>query len=273
MAGGPLRAVVVGVCALAFAAVAGCATGPDVHRIGRLRAAAPVPTTPPATPSTPPSPPAVPAARQKPPPVAPAYPYGAYSMTGTSAVALTFDDGPTWTWTEQILRLLREQQVKATFCIVGKMARTYPDRVRQIVADGHTLCNHSFDHDVNLGTLSEAKIRANLQATNDAIHAAVPNVPISYFRQPGGAWTPRVIKVAAELGMTSIHWDVDPRDWSRPGAQAIVNQVLSHTRPGSIVLLHDGGGDRSGTVEACRLMLPTLKARFQLVPLPPRPTG
>ena len=72
--------------------------------------------------------------------------------------------------------------------------------------------------------------------------------------------------------MRSIHWDVDPRDWERPGATAIYHFVTTHTRPGSIVLMHDGGGDRSGTVEAVRLMLPVLKARFSLIPLPSRPS-
>jgi len=209
--------------------------------------------------------------RPSPKPSGPAYPYGARGTTGTAAVALTFDDGPTWTWTEQMLAVLRKHNVKATFCVLGKMARTYPTRIRQIVAEGHTLCNHSYDHNVKLGTLSEAEIRANLQATNDAIRAAVPDARISYFRQPGGAWTPGVVKIATELGMTPLHWTVDPRDYTRPGAQAIADHVISHTRPGSVVLLHDGGGDRSQTAEACRLMLPALKSQFRLVALPPRP--
>jgi hypothetical protein len=75
------------------------------------------------------------------------------TKTGTCAVALTFDDGPTWAGTEQILEVLREAGVKATFCVLGKMARTYPERIRQIVRTGHTLCNHGDNHDVKLGTL------------------------------------------------------------------------------------------------------------------------
>ena len=203
------------------------------------------------------------------PPGSTHFPYGARTSTGTSAVALTFDDGPVWSYTEQLLALLREQGVKATFCVIGKMARTYPDRLREIARDGHTFCNHTDDHNTRLGTMSEAQIRANLQATNDAIHAAVPDAKIAYFRHPGGSWTPRAVKVAAELGMISLHWDVDPQDWTRPGAQAIYNNVTTHTRPGSIVLLHDGGGDRSGTMQAVRSMLPVLKSRFQLIALPP----
>lgn len=189
-----------------------------------------------------------------------------------SGVALTFDDGPTWAYTRDLLAVLRDYGVKATFCILGKMARTYPDRVREIVAAGHTLCNHSDDHDFGLGRRTEAEIRANLQRANDSIRAAAgPGAKISYYRQPGGNWTPLVVRVAASMGMTSLHWDVDPRDWEGPpSAQTIAQHVMYHTRPGSIVLLHDGGGDRSNTVEACRQMLTTLKSRFQLVPLPPR---
>jgi peptidoglycan/xylan/chitin deacetylase (PgdA/CDA1 family) len=167
-----------------------------------------------------------------------------------------------------VLAVLRQHHVKATFCIIGKMAQTYPERIREIVRDGHTLCNHTFDHDFMLGRRTEAEIRANLQRANDAIHAAAPDAKIAYFRQPGGNWTPRVVKVAADMGMTSIHWAVDPQDWSRPGTTTITNIVISRTRAGSIVLMHDGGGDRSQTVAALRTILPNLASRFQLIPLP-----
>lgn len=188
-------------------------------------------------------------------------------------MALTFDDGPSGTWTEQILAVLREHNVKATFCVLGRSARAYPSLIRQIVAEGHTLCSHGFEHDLELGSRSAPEIRASLQAAADAIHAAAPDAKISYFRQPGGAWTPLAVQVAADLDLTSLHWSVDPHDYTRPGAKVIADRVTANTRPGSIVLLHDGGGDRSDTVEACRLMLPALTSRFQLVPLPlpPRP--
>lgn len=203
-------------------------------------------------------------------PPRPPGPGGLITRTGTAGVALTFDDGPVWVYTEQILTLLREHGVKATFCVIGKMAASYPQRIQQIVRGGHTLCNHSWGHEMDLGKRSEAEIRSNLQRANDAIRAAAPGARITYFRHPGGHWTPRAIQVARELGMAPLHWEVDPRDWERPGAAAISERVISQTRAGSIVLLHDGGGDRSGTVEALRTILPTLKSRFALVPMPPR---
>lgn len=195
-------------------------------------------------------------------------PSGARATTGTSGVALTFDDGPDPRYTPQVLALLREHHVTATFCVVGENARAHPDLIRAIVADGHTLCNHTWNHDVALGRRSPDRIRADLLRTSEAIHAAVPGVPIAYYRQPGGAWTHTVVTVAKDLGMTALHWTVDPSDWQTPGADRITATVVSGTRPGSIVLLHDAGGNRQGTVDALHRILPDLTSRFEVQALP-----
>jgi peptidoglycan/xylan/chitin deacetylase (PgdA/CDA1 family) len=189
--------------------------------------------------------------------------------TGTSDIALTFDDGPDPTYTPQVLSLLRRYHVKATFCLVGLNALELPNLVRAIVADGHTLCNHSWDHDIGLGLRPKDYIRANMQRATDAIHAAAPDAKISYYRQPGGRWTPSVVAVAKQLGMSSLHWAVDPQDWTRPAAGSITTRVTSATSRGSIVLMHDAGGDRSRTVIALRSILPNLTRRFLLEALPP----
>lgn len=188
--------------------------------------------------------------------------------TGTSAVALTFDDGPDPNWTPAILDLLRQHRVSATFCVVGANALAFPGLVRRIAGEGHTLCNHSWRHQIGLGTWPADAIRADLIRTNEAIRRALPGAAVPYFRHPGGAWTARAVRVAAGLGMTSIHWDIDPQDWRRPGGAAIARVVTGQTRPGSIILLHDGGGDRSGTVAGCSSLLPDLLNRFRLVALP-----
>lgn len=192
----------------------------------------------------------------------------------SAAVTLTFDDGPS-PYTPQILALLRASGVKATFCVVGVNVRAHPDYLRAIVADGHTLCNHTWSHDLKLGTRSSDAIRADLQRTNDAIHQVVPGVAIRYFRHPGGNFTPRAIATAAELGMESDGWDVDPWDWNTkayPAGPTMINHVVKvverETRPGSIILSHDGGGDRSSTIAAYRTLIPWLKERFDLRPLP-----
>ncbi|SCG53893.1 polysaccharide deacetylase family protein [Micromonospora inositola] len=195
-------------------------------------------------------------------------PFGTLVSTGSPRVALTFDDGPDPRYTPQVLALLREDGVKATFCVVGENAESHPDLIQEIVAEGHTLCNHSWNHDTTLGTRPPDVIRADLLRTNEAIRAAVPGARIEYFRQPGGAWTYPVVSVCEGLGMAPLHWTVDPSDWTAPGAGKITAAVLTQTGPGSIVLMHDAGGNRAGTVEALRNLLPELMARFQLEALP-----
>ncbi|MGQ5259403.1 polysaccharide deacetylase family protein [Micromonospora sp. ZYX-F-536] len=198
--------------------------------------------------------------------------FGAHSTTGTPRIALTFDDGPDPRYTPQVLATLREFDVKATFCVVGENAQDHPDLIQAIVGDGHTLCNHSWHHDVTLGTRSAETIRADLLRTNEAIRAAVPDAPIVWYRQPGGAWTYPVVSVAQQLGMTPLHWSVDPSDWEAPGAGKIAAAVVTQAAPGSVVLLHDAGGDRQGTVDALRRILVDLTERFELEALPTDPT-
>lgn len=189
-------------------------------------------------------------------------------------VALTFDDGP-GAATPQLLALLRQYKIKATFCLVGQEVKAHPDLVRQIVADGHTLCNHTWSHDEHLGNKSADAIRADLQKTNDAINAAVPNAPIVYFRHPGGNFTATAVEVCKSMGMQPIGWTVDPRDWDVPNHKGnptftakIEQTIRANTHAGSIVLSHDGGGDRSSTLAAYGDLLPELQSKFTLVALP-----
>lgn len=251
------------------------ATHPAVPTLVPTATYAP-PTTPPAampsavTPSrSASSPPTVRPTRSAPPSNPPASPtQGPMELqrtTGGKKVAFTFDDGPHPDWTPKILQELKRAGVRATFCVLGSQVKRYPHLVAQIVREGHTLCNHSWNHEFELGTLPEAKIRTNLERTNQEIRRAAPGAEIHYFRHPGGKWTPAAIKVARELGMTSLHWTVDPRDWERPGGDVIADRVMSNAKPGAIVLLHDGGGDRSGTVAACRQILPALKEKYGVV--------
>jgi peptidoglycan/xylan/chitin deacetylase (PgdA/CDA1 family) len=196
--------------------------------------------------------------------------------TSTDAVALTFDDGPD-NQTMAILNLLRSYGVKATFCLIGSNVREHPELVQAIVRDGHSLCNHTWIHDLDLGQRSAEEIRSDLQRTNDEIHKAVPGVAINYFRHPGGNWTPTAVTVAQEMGMTSIDWDTDPFDWDTTDygvgptmINHIVDTVKQGVQPGSIVLSHDGGGDRTSTVAAYETLLPYLlqERHLRLVPLP-----
>jgi peptidoglycan/xylan/chitin deacetylase (PgdA/CDA1 family) len=230
----------------------------------------PAPSTAAPTPTTPsPTPPAKPE-RTAPPSKSPKPPKGAgpirtQRFTGGKKVALTFDDGPHPVWTPKVLDLLRSKGVKATFCLVGTEVHQYPALVARIVREGHSLCNHTWQHELDLGTRPEPEIRANLEATNREIKRAVPGAKIRYFRHPGGMWTAAAVKVSRELGMIPLGWDVDPLDWKKPSAEAIRTRVINQSRPGSIVLLHDGGGDRGATLAACPRIVSELKQKYGIV--------
>jgi peptidoglycan/xylan/chitin deacetylase (PgdA/CDA1 family) len=199
---------------------------------------------------------------------------GVQATTESTGVALTFDDGPDPNWTPKMLALLKKHDVKATFCLVGVQVQQFPQLVRDIVADGHSLCNHTWKHDTRLGTRGEDAIRADIERTQKAIEAASPGTPVRYFRHPGGMWTKRAVNVASDLGLVSIGWDVDPMDWNiakypagDPMRDHILQVVRSKVQAGSIVLSHDAGGDRSGTLAAYEILLPELKEKFPLTAL------
>ena len=182
------------------------------------------------------------------------------SMTGGARdVALTFDDGPDPASTPEILDLLAEHHVTATFCMVGEQAVAHPDLVRRVVAEGHRLCNHTFTHDAGVATRGPELMDAQLRASRDALLAvAGPDVPIPYFRAPEGAWSVPLQRTAAREGMRPLGWSVDTLDWTRPGTDAIVSSVRQGAHPGAVVLFHDGGGPRDQTVAAVRRLLPWL---------------
>ncbi|RKR91960.1 peptidoglycan/xylan/chitin deacetylase (PgdA/CDA1 family) [Micromonospora pisi] len=205
------------------------------------------------------------------PPLEGSGPYGSRISTGSRDVALTFDDGPNPEYTPKVLAELERYQVKATFCLVGELAAAYPELVRSIAAAGHTLCNHSWSHDPTLGSRAKTVIRTDLTRTNAAIRAAVPDARIVYYRQPYGGWTAASVATAWELGMTSVHWDVDSLDYNRPGAGRIASIVTGRVGAGSIVLMHDAGGNRQQTVDALRTILPNLLRRFSVTSLPTGP--
>jgi peptidoglycan/xylan/chitin deacetylase (PgdA/CDA1 family) len=198
---------------------------------------------------------------------------GARKTTGTKAVALTFDDGPDPVQTPKILKLLAQQHVKATFCLVGSNVQKHPELVRQIVAGGHTLCNHTWNHSLTIGKQSDAKMKADLERTSNAIHQAAPKAKLKYFRAPGGNFTPALVATAKQLGMASLYWKVDPRDWDHPKGethaqhqQRVIYRVCHNTHSGAIVLSHDFA--QPDTIAAYRKIIPTLKKKYKLVPMP-----
>ena len=183
-------------------------------------------------------------------------------------VSLTFDDGPNPPDTLRLLEVLRRRHVRAVFCLWGDHVREHPEVVRRIAAEGHVLCNHSLHHD-DLSALTPEQIRADLVETSTLIRQAVPHARIPYFRAPYGSWG-QSPQVAAELGMQPLGWRLAITDWEPPGTDVLVQRLRDGITPGAVVLLHDGGGDRSQTVAAVDQIIPELRAQGWRFTLPRR---
>jgi peptidoglycan/xylan/chitin deacetylase (PgdA/CDA1 family) len=181
------------------------------------------------------------------------------TTTDHPSVALTFDDGPTAEYTPQILELLAENHVLATFCMIGNQAVAQPELVQRVVAAGHRLCDHTFTHDATVGSNGVDLMGTQLGRSHRSLATVVqPPASVDYFRAPEGKWTPALDRVAAQTGMRPLGWSVDTHDWMRPGVDAIVTTVQQNVHPGAVILFHDGGGPRDQTVEAVRRLIPWL---------------
>lgn len=175
------------------------------------------------------------------------------------SIALTLDDGPHPKWTPRILDLLAEEEVRATFFIVGEQVKEYPRLARRIADAGHQICNHTETHPMSIAGMSKKKVRKEIVDAHDRIADATGVVP-QFFRSPGGAWSKTILELTTENDMLPIDWAVDPRDWARPGAKRI-RKALLKGKDGEILLCHDGGGDRSQTLKALEDAIPKLKKR------------
>jgi peptidoglycan/xylan/chitin deacetylase (PgdA/CDA1 family) len=181
------------------------------------------------------------------------------SDRGARGVNITIDDGPDPTWTPQVLQVLRDNGVKATFCMVGTQAQAHPDLVKAVVAAGHRLCDHTVSHDTTMDKKSQAYQSQQILDAARMITQASGGVRPLYYRAPGGAFTPYSRHLAAAQGMRPLGWNVDSKDFERPGTNAVITTVKSEISNGPTVLFHDAGGDRSQTVAALREVLPWLK--------------
>jgi peptidoglycan-N-acetylglucosamine deacetylase len=187
--------------------------------------------------------------------IAPAEPVY-YTGGGPMAIALTIDDGPSPLYTPQVLQILEKYHVTASFSMVGENVTYYPKIAREVADAGHAIVNHTWDH-ANLTPLTAAQTRTEIASATDAIHTAVGNTP-KMFRAPYGAWSRSALEYCATENLIPLDWSVDPRDWARPGVREIVSNILQSTRTGSIILEHDGGGNRSETVAALKIVIPRL---------------
>jgi peptidoglycan-N-acetylglucosamine deacetylase len=205
-----------------------------------------------------------------PPRVAGCVPTGAsYRTAGPGhrrVVALTFDDGPSF-YTPQVLRILRSFKIHATFFLIGEQVGPNAGLVREELAEGHAVGDHTWSHSNVSGGGSFAY--SQLSRTRSAIRRASGYYTPCVFRAPYGAVSGSLFPVARSLGMLTIQWDVDPRDWSRPGTGSIYSTVVGQARRESIILMHDGGGPRNQTVAALPTIIRTLRSRgygFETVP-------
>lgn len=183
---------------------------------------------------------------------------------GPRRVALTFDDGPDPHWTPQILDLLRQYHVHATFFVVGSNAEKYPSLLRRIVNEGHEIGSHTFTH-ANLAEVPDRQVSLELNATLRVIQNAT-GYATQLFRPPYNADSRpenvaelRPLEIAQGLGYLTVLEQIDPQDWSRPGTDEIVQRVKEQMGHGSIILLHDAGGNRHETVEALPRILENLQ--------------
>ena len=153
-------------------------------------------------------------------------------------IAITFDDGPHASNTPRLLDMLSSRGIKATFFCVGTNVARYPNIVRRIVADGHEMANHTWNHP-KLSSLSDSGVRAELDRATTGIVSVTGAAPRMY-RPPYGAITARQKQmIMSEYGYPTILWSVDPQDWQRPGPAVVTSRILNATKPGGIILVHD----------------------------------
>jgi peptidoglycan/xylan/chitin deacetylase (PgdA/CDA1 family) len=171
-------------------------------------------------------------------------------------IALTFDDGPWPNTTAKVLDILKKNRIKSTFFVVGQNVKNYPDLTKQIVADGHIIANHTWHHWYH--QMSAEAAAYEVANTGDIIYQTT-GVRTSLFRPPGGIMNNGVAAYAKNNKYAVIMWSADSMDYSRPAVPRLMNNIFREAKPGGIVLMHDGGGDRSHTVKA----LPEIISRFR----------
>lgn len=163
-------------------------------------------------------------------------------------VALTFDDGPSPVYTPQVLAILKKYHVKATFFVMGWSTKKYPDLIRQMIADGHSVASHTNSHK-DLTRLSTKKLRYEISMPKEAIRAAIGRAPVC-VRPPFGKGNKRVAKLIQENGMVMVPMGFNSFDYENKGVKKLVNWVVSNAISGRVILLHDGYRFRGQTVRA-----------------------
>jgi peptidoglycan/xylan/chitin deacetylase (PgdA/CDA1 family) len=191
---------------------------------------------------------------------------------GAKQIALTYDDGPNDPHTVRLLEVLALHNVKATFFMIGRYVQQRPDIARAVAQAGHAIGNHTFTHPL-LTFKSDAEIRRELSGCRAALSDAIGQ-HTNLFRPPFGGRRPAVLRIARELGLAAVMWNVTGYDWNAPPAEVIDRKVRKQIHGGDVILLHDGGhrnlgADRSQTVTATDHLIARYKSEgYEFVTIP-----
>lgn len=182
-----------------------------------------------------------------------------------NSIALTFDDGPDPVYTGRVLEILAAHGVPAAFFVVGHRARAHPELLLRAHAEGHVIGNHTENHSMFFHCRLWSKLRSELTACNEAIHAAIGSVP-TMFRSPHGIRNPALADVVRDMSMTVVGWQTRGCDAVSKDPAAIEARVVDSVQPGGVILLHDGSGlggtdDRSATLAALPGIITRLRAK------------
>ena len=187
--------------------------------------------------------------------------------TDRKVIALTFDDGPHPRYTRQILSLLKEYGITATFFMVGVNITRYPDVARAVAEGGHAIGNHTYTHPP-VKERGDEEMRAEILRAEKEIEDIVGKKP-TVFRPPEGTCPNRISSLAGRLGYSVILWTVDTRDWAATPPEKIVSNVMGHVKSGDILLFHDYVSYKNTTIDALKILLPMLiREGYQFVTVP-----
>jgi polysaccharide deacetylase family sporulation protein PdaB len=187
-----------------------------------------------------------------------ALPLGVYHnhVNADNKIALTFDDGPHPRYTREILDILDEYHIPATFFFVGENVSYYSDTAREVAKRGHEIGNHTYSHPC-ASKQSEKALREELAKCDDIIKSVTGITP-KLFRPPQGSWNQRVYDIARERDYSVILWDLDTLDWAKTPSDKIAKYILENAKSGNIILMHDYHSGGCTTTDALRMFIPNL---------------
>ncbi len=185
---------------------------------------------------------------------------------GQKVIALTFDDGPWIGSTAKVLDILKKNNIKGTFFVVGQMLKEHPELGQRIVTEGHVIANHTWTHRYHF--MNPQVAAYEVDSTSDLIYKTT-GVKTTLFRPPGGIMNNGVAAYARNQKYTIVMWSADSVDYSRPPVSRLIRNVTRASKPGGIVLMHDGGGNRSHSVEALPQIIDYFKKQgYSFVTIP-----